>query len=69
MKPGPVSKIDKKYNGNENDIMSANCDIIVSFPIYGQFGAIRKPDVGCIACKSFIFVNNNFLFYKNYKQN
>ena len=24
--------------------MSANCDVIGFFPIYGQFAAIRKPD-------------------------
>ena len=24
--------------------MSTNCDFIVIFPIYGQFGAIWKPD-------------------------
>ena len=28
--------------------MSANCDIIDIFPKYGQFGAIQKPDAGCI---------------------
>ena len=26
--------------------MSANYDFIVIFPIYGQFGAIQKPDAG-----------------------
>ena len=26
--------------------MSANCDAIVLFPIYGQFTAFRKPDSG-----------------------
>ena len=24
--------------------MSANCDVTVIFPIYGQFGVILKPD-------------------------
>ena len=37
MKLGPVTKLD-------NDLMSENCDVIAIFPIYGQFGAIRKPD-------------------------
>ena len=49
--------------------MSANCDVIVIFPIYGQFGAIRKPDSGLIVCKTYIFINNNLLSYKNWKQN
>ena len=31
------------------EAMSEN-DVIVIFPIYGQFGAIRKPDSGHVAC-------------------
>ena len=34
--------------------MSANCNIILIFPIYGQFGAIRKPDSGSMVCKTYI---------------
>ena len=49
--------------------MSANCNFIVIFPIYGQFGAIRKPDSGRIVCKTYIFINSNLLSYKNWKQN
>ena len=30
--------------------MSKNCDVIVFFIIYDQFGAIRKPDFGQIVC-------------------
>ena len=41
--------------------MSVNCDIIVIFPIYDQFGANRKPDSGRIVCKTYIFINNNLL--------
>ena len=48
--------------------MSANCDVIVIFPIYGQFGAIRKPVSECIVYKTYIFTNSN-LFNKNWKQN
>ena len=48
--------------------MSANFDVIVIFMIYGQFGAIRKPDSGRIVCKTYIFINSNILFYKNFKQ-
>ena len=47
MKLGPVTKLgkrNKKTSKNDDDFMSANCDVIVIFPIYGQFGAIRKPD-------------------------
>ena len=49
--------------------MSVTCDVIVIFPIYGQFGAIRKPDSGRIACKIYIFIISNLLSYKNWKQN
>ena len=49
--------------------MSADCDVIVLFFIYGQFRAIQKPDFGRIVCKTYTFVNNNLLFYKNGKQN
>ena len=45
--------------------MSENCNIIAIFPIYGQFGAIRKPDSGRIVCKTYIFINSNLLSYKN----
>ena len=48
MKHGPESKRDKKNKTTakffDNDIKSGNCDIIVIFSIYGQFGAIQKPD-------------------------
>ena len=43
MKLGPVTKPDKRNKATSNkyddDVMSANCDVIVIFPIYGQFGA------------------------------
>ena len=40
--------------------MSANCDIIIFFLIYGQFAAIRKPDTGRMVYKTYIFINSNF---------
>ena len=66
MKLGPVTKLDKK-----NKIMSkkfnddVNCDVIVIFPIFGQFGAIRKPDSERIVCKAYNFISSNLLSYKN----
>ena len=38
-----------------------NCDVIVIFPIYGQFGAIWKPDSRRIVCKTYIFINSSLL--------
>ena len=47
-------------NPKQNDVkniwwwrLSANCNFIVIFQIYGQFGAIRKLDSGRIVCKTF----------------
>ena len=71
MKLGPVTKLDKrnktlskKFN---NNVMLGNCDVVI-FPICGQFGAIQKPNSGCIVCKTFIFINSNLLSYTNCKQ-
>ena len=58
MKLGPVTKLD-------DDLMSENCDVIAIFPIYGQFGAIRKLHSGRITYKTYIFINSNLLSYKN----
>ena len=48
MKLGPVTKLDKRKKTTSkkigDDIMSENYDVIVIFLIYGQFGAIRKPN-------------------------
>ena len=48
MKLGPVTKLDKRKKTTskklDDDVMTLNCDAIVIFPIFGQFGAIRKPD-------------------------
>ena len=47
--------------------MSENCYVIIFFSIYGQFGAIRKPNSGRIVCKTYISINSNLLSYKNWK--
>ena len=44
--------------------MSANCDVIVIFPIYGQFPTIQKPDSRRMVYKTYIFINNNLLSWK-----
>ena len=45
----------------DDDVISEKCDVIAFFPIYGQFGAIRKPVSGCIVCKTYIFIKSNLL--------
>ena len=42
--------------------MSENYDVIVIFPIFGQFGAIRKLDSERIVCKTYIFINGDLYF-------
>ena len=44
--------------------MSENCDAIAIFPIYGQFGELRKLNFGLVVCKTYIFINSNVLSYK-----
>ena len=67
MKLGPVTKLDKRntVRSKKFDEFSESCDVIVIFPIYSQFGAIRKPDPGRINHKTYIFNNGNLLSYKN----
>ena len=68
MRLGPVTKLDKRNKTTlkkiDYDVMSKNCDAIVIFSIYAQFGAIRKPDSGCRVCKNYVFINNHLLSYK-----
>ena len=45
--------------------MSANCEVIDIFSIYGKFGAIQKPDFGCIAYKTYFFIKSNLLKTEN----
>ena len=69
MKLGPVTKLDK---GNKTtskkcdiDVMSGNCYAIVIFWIFGQFGAVQRPDSRHRVCKNNVFSNSNFLSYKS----
>ena len=69
MKFGAVTKLvkrNKKPSKRFDDgVMLANCDVIVIFPIYGQFGATRKPDSGHAVCKYYIFNKTNLASCKN----
>ena len=65
MKLGSLTKLGKrnKITSKEfdDDVISENCDVIAIFPIYGKFGAIRKPDSGRIICKTYLSINSNLL--------
>ena len=67
MKLGPVTNLDKRNkttSKNGNDVTSANCDVIIFFPIYGPVGAIWKPDREGIVCKAYIFIKVTFYLTK-----
>ena len=69
MKRRPVTNIDNRNTATskkfDDDAISANCGVIVVFPIYVRFGAIRKPDSGCMIFKTYIFTKSNLLSHKN----
>ena len=44
--------------------MLKNCEVIVIFAIYGQFGAIRKKDFKRMVFNCYIFVNSSLLLLK-----
>ena len=68
MKLGPVRKRDKKSNTMSkdvgDDVILKNYDVTVIFLLYGQSGAIQKPDSERIVYKTYISINNNLLSYK-----
>ena len=68
MKLEPATRLDKRNKitskkFDDHVMMLANDDFIVILPIYGQFGAIQKPDTERIVCK-YIFINSNLLSLK-----
>ena len=69
MNLGPKTKHDMRNKTTSkkfvDDVISENCDVIAIFSICDQFEAIWKPDSGRIACKTYIFINNNLLSSKN----
>ena len=54
MKLRAVPKIDKTNTVTIEEsgdyVVLANCDVVVIFPVYGKFGAIRKLDSGHMVC-------------------
>ena len=61
LKLGQMTKLDKRNKTMskkfEDDVMAPNCDVIVIFPSFGQFGAIRKPHSGRMDCKTLYLAN------------
>ena len=71
MKLKPVTKIDKTNKQSQkkidDDVISANYDIIFSFRNYGQFEAIQRRDSGRIVCKTYILLIVTFFLTKTEK--
>ena len=69
MKLGPVTELDKRNRATSKkiyiDVISEDCDAIVIFFIFDQFGAVRRPDSGNRVCKSYVFSNSTLLPHKN----
>ena len=68
MKPRPVTKLDKRNittsNKFDDDVMSENCNVIVIFRIFDQFGAVWRPDSGHRVCRSYVCNNSNLCLTK-----
>ena len=68
MKFGTVPQIDKRKKTTskklDHDVKSGNYDVIVIFRIFGQFGAVQRPDFGHRLCKSYAFSNSNLVLQK-----
>ena len=66
MKLGPVTKLDKRNKTTskkyDDDAMPENCDAIVIFRGFGQFGAVQRPDSGHKVCKNYFSININLLY-------
>ena len=69
MKLGQATKLDKRNKSTSKkfdvEVKSEDCDVIVIFPIFGQFGAVRRQDSGHRVCKSYVFSNSNLFSYKS----
>ena len=56
---GPKTELGKRNTLTskkfDNNVVSENCDVIVFFPIYGQFAAIRDLDSGRMIFQTFTF--------------
>ena len=72
MKLGPVTKPNKKKKIKnpqklDDEDMSTNCDVIVIFWFMANLGQSTNRITDF--CKTYIFINSNVFFYKNWKRN
>ena len=69
IKFGPVTKPDKRNKKTSKKLTMTSCRQIVTSLLFvrfmAKFRALRKPDFRLIVCMTYIFINSNFLSYKN----
>ena len=68
MKLEPAPKLDKRNIATSKkfdiDVVSENCDVIVIFQIFSQFGGVRRPDSGTESAKVMLSVTVTFCLTK-----
>ena len=72
MKIGPVTKLDKRNttSKNDDDVMSADSDIIAFFLIHAvKFAVTWKPESGCMVYKITFSLTITFYLTKTEKKN
>ena len=71
MKLGPVTKLGKRNKTMSKKFTVKSCQQIVtlSFSFYGQFEDLRKPDSGCVVCKTNILINSYLTKTENRTKN
>ena len=71
MKIAPVTKLVKRNTSTsitfDNEVMPEDCDVIVIFRIYNQFGAIQKPDSERMICIALVFHLYKSFILKKFK--
>ena len=49
----------------DHDVILTKFNVIVFLKVYGQSAVMRKPDSECMVYKTYIFINNILLSYRN----
>ena len=71
MKLEPITQNDKRQMVTskkfDNEVMSANPDVIVFYQFMAPVCSYLEPDAGHMVYKTYIFINSNLLSRKNRK--
>ena len=64
-KPGETNAATTKILND--GLILTDCNVIIIFLVYGQFGANQKPHSRPLFCKTYISINSNLLSYSKLK--